>query len=347
MAQAGLGSRRSCEDLIEAGRVTVNGKVAILGGKADPAVDRIQVDGQPLKTPDALVYIAIYKPRGVLSTVSDPDPRPTVRELVDLPGTFYPVGRLDVDSEGLVLLTNDGDLANRLTHPRYGHEKEYRVLVARRPDDEQLATWRRGVVLADGYRTVPAEVHLETPSGKGMWLRIVLREGRKRQIRETGSLLGLPVVKIIRVRIGTLYLGNLQPRQWRHLTQPEVDALKAPPPPGKKPVRRMQPKVEPGAAVPQSRLRQSSSAPGWSKAKPARPRPPASDRSTGSDRAPRRSGPPGRDSSTGQRGGYGRSGSSGSGAPGGRGRPPGRGSPTSRGTPSRRGRTPSTQKPKK
>ena len=228
MAQAGLGSRRSCEELIVAGRVTVNGKVAILGSKADPAVDRILVDGQPLKTPDALVYIAIYKPRGVLSTVSDPDPRPTVRELVDLPGQFYPVGRLDVDSEGLVLLTNDGDLANRLTHPRYGHEKEYRVLVARRPDDEQLATWRRGVVLSDGYKTVPAEVRLETPSGKGMWLRIVLREGRKRQIRETGSILGLPVVKIIRVRIGALYLGNLQPRQWRHLTQPEVDALKAP-----------------------------------------------------------------------------------------------------------------------
>ena len=182
MAQAGLGSRRSCEELIAAGRVTVNGQVAILGSKADPAVDRILVDHQPLKTPDALVYIAVYKPRGVLSTVSDPDPRPTVRDLVDMPGQFYPVGRLDVDSEGLVLLTNDGDLANRLTHPRYGHEKEYRVLVARHPDEEQLATWRRGVVLEDGYRTVPAGVHMEESSGKGMWLRIVLREGRKRQI---------------------------------------------------------------------------------------------------------------------------------------------------------------------
>src|SRR5512136_1516345 len=138
MAQAGLGSRRSCEELIAAGRVTVNGKVAILGSKADPAVDRILVDHQPLKTPETLVYIAVYKPRGVLSTVSDPDPRPTVRQLVELPGTFYPVGRLDVDSEGLVLLTNDGDLANRLTHPRYGHEKEYRVLLARHPDEKQL-----------------------------------------------------------------------------------------------------------------------------------------------------------------------------------------------------------------
>jgi len=250
MAQAGLGSRRSCEEVIAAGRVTVNGKVAILGTKADPAVDRILVDHQPLKTPEALVYIAVHKPRGVLSTVSDPDPRPTVRQLVDLPGTFYPVGRLDVDSEGLVLLTNDGDLANRLTHPRYGHEKEYRVLVARHPDEEQLATWRRGVVLEDGYRTVPADVHIEESSGKGMWLRIVLREGRKRQIRETGSLLGLPVVKIIRVRIGTLQLGTLKPRQWRVLTQPEIDALKQTPLPGKKAPHRMQPRVVPEAKNP-------------------------------------------------------------------------------------------------
>jgi 23S rRNA pseudouridine2605 synthase len=322
MAQAGLGSRRACEVLIEAGRVTVNGKVAILGGKADPAVDRILVDGQLLKTPTALVYIAIYKPRGVLSTVSDPDPRPTVRELVDFPGQFYPVGRLDVDSEGLVLLTNDGDLANRLTHPRYGHEKEYRVLVARHPDEDQLSTWRRGVVLADGYRTVPAEVHLETPAGKGMWLRIVLREGRKRQIRETGSLLGLPVVKIIRVRIGTLYLGSLQPRQWRHLTQQEVDALKAPAVPGKKPARRMQPKVEPGAAVPQSRLRQSAGAPGWSKTKPTRPRSSSQGRPSGRDRHTARDGASDRAAPAprGNRGGHGQGRAQGSGRPTGPGR---------------------------
>jgi 23S rRNA pseudouridine2605 synthase len=249
MAQAGMGSRRACEELIAAGRVTVNGEVAILGSKADPATDRIQVDRQPLKTAEELVYIAIYKPRGVLSTVSDPDPRPTVRELVDLPGQFYPVGRLDVDSEGLVLLTNDGDLANRLTHPRYGHEKEYRVLVARRPDEEQLATWRRGVVLEDGYRTSPAEIRLEQPSGRGMWLRIVLREGRKRQIRETGSLLGLPVVKIIRLRIGSLYLGSLKPREWRKLTPVEIELLKKAPPAVKKTAKRTQPKVKPGLAV--------------------------------------------------------------------------------------------------
>jgi 23S rRNA pseudouridine2605 synthase len=226
MAQAGLGSRRACEELIAAGRVTVNGRVAELGMKADPKRDRILFDGQQLKPVEEYVYIAIYKPRGVLSTVSAPDPRPTVRDMVDIPGHIYPVGRLDLDSEGLVLLTNDGDLANRLTHPRYGHEKEYRVLVARRPDDQQLATWRRGVVLEDGYHTAPVELHTGQPSGKGMWLRLIMKEGRKRQIRETGSILGLPVVKIIRVRIGSLLLGNLKPRQWRHLTSEEVNDLK-------------------------------------------------------------------------------------------------------------------------
>jgi 23S rRNA pseudouridine2605 synthase len=191
------------------------------------------VDGQPLGLAKELVYIAIYKPRGVISTVTSPDPRPTVRDLIDLEGHLYPVGRLDVDSEGLMLLTNDGELANRLTHPRYGHEKEYQVLVARHPDEEQLATWRRGVVLPDGYRTAPANVQLDHASGKGMWLRVIMKEGRKRQIRETGTTIGLPVVKIIRTRIGSLYLGSLKPRQWRYLTADEVEALKQERKPGR------------------------------------------------------------------------------------------------------------------
>lgn len=231
MAQAGLGSRRACEVLISAGRVSVNGQVAGLGDKADPARDKIMVDGRALKMPEGPVYIALNKPRGVLSAVSSVDPRPTVRDLVELPGHLYPVGRLDVDSEGLILMTSDGDLANKLTHPRYGHEKEYRVLVARRPDDEQLETWRRGVVLEDGFRTAPAEVRLDGVFGKGAWLRVVLREGRKRQIRETGSQIGLPVVKIIRVRIGSLRLGALKPREWRRLTEDEVAELKGRPAP--------------------------------------------------------------------------------------------------------------------
>jgi 23S rRNA pseudouridine2605 synthase len=165
----------------------------------------------------------------VLSAVTTPDPRPTVLALVDVPQRVYPVGRLDADSEGLILLTNDGDLANRLTHPRYGHEKEYRVLIGRRPDEEQLAAWRRGVVLEDGYRTAPAIVSLDASAGKGAWLRVILHEGRKRQIRETGAQIGLPVVRILRVRIGSLQLGNLKPREWRYLSGGEVAALKRQP----------------------------------------------------------------------------------------------------------------------
>lgn len=228
MAKAGLGSRRDCEQLIAAGRVMVNGKAAILGTKADLEVDHIVVDGTPLKKLETLNYVALNKPRGILSTTDTPDTRQTVRDLVPLPGTLYPVGRLDVESEGLILLTNDGDLANKLTHPRYGHEKEYRVLVAKVPDDVQLDAWRHGVVLEDGYRTAPAFIEVDTIAGKGAWLRVILREGRKRQIREMGFKTGLPVVRIIRVRIGTLQLGGLKPGEWRNLTPHEVTMLKNP-----------------------------------------------------------------------------------------------------------------------
>jgi 23S rRNA pseudouridine2605 synthase len=225
LSRAGYGSRRANEELIAAGRVRVNGQIAILGAKADPEKDKITVDGRPVKQDEQRVYVAVYKPRNVLSAVTADDPRQTVRDLVPLPGHLYPVGRLDVDSEGLILLTNDGELANRLTHPRYGHEKEYRVLAARQPDQKQLETWRRGVVLEDGYRTSPAEVRVESLAGKGAWLRVILKEGRKRQIRETGSQLGLPVVKIIRIRIGSLHLGGMKPREWRYLTPEEVGQL--------------------------------------------------------------------------------------------------------------------------
>jgi 23S rRNA pseudouridine2605 synthase len=226
LARAGFGSRRACETLILAGRVLVNGRAVTLGIRVDPQNDKILVDGQEIKASEPLVYIALNKPRNVLSTVSAPDNRRTVRDLVDVSEHVYPVGRLDVDSEGLVLLTNDGELANRLTHPRYGHEKEYLVLVATRPDEEQLAAWRRGIVLEDGYHTQPCQVAYQSLSGKGAWLRVILSEGRKRQIRETGSRLGLPVVKIIRVRIGSLRLGSLKSGEWRMLTPGEVEELK-------------------------------------------------------------------------------------------------------------------------
>jgi 23S rRNA pseudouridine2605 synthase len=230
LAQSGYGSRRACEDFITAGRVRVNGQLASLGQKADPAIDKITVDGKPIAAAESLTYIALYKPRNVLSTVERErgDERQTVRDLVDVPQHIYPVGRLDFESEGLVIMTNDGDLVNRLTHPRYGHTKEYKVLLAKRPDRAQLEAWHHGVVLEDGYKTAPVEVYVEKPQGKGAWVRVNMGEGRKRQIRETCQQIGLPIVSIVRVRIGTLELGSLKPRQWRYLTTKEVEDLRKP-----------------------------------------------------------------------------------------------------------------------
>jgi 23S rRNA pseudouridine2605 synthase len=239
LAQAGFGSRRSCEELITAQRVRVNGKIAVLGSRADAEKDSISVDGQGIPKIGAHMYIALNKPRDVLSDIDPEDPRQTVHDLVKVPGHLFAVGRLDYESEGLILLTNDGELANRLTHPRYGHEKEYRVLVGSRPDDEQLAAWRRGVVLADGVRTRPAEVFIDALEGRGAWLRVVLREGRKRQIREVGGRIGLHVLRILRVRIGTLLLGDLKVGEWRHLTQDEVHRLQST---VEKPVRNLTPR---------------------------------------------------------------------------------------------------------
>jgi 23S rRNA pseudouridine2605 synthase len=226
LARAGYGSRRANEELITAGRVRINGVVAVLGAKADAQVDTISVDNQPIPKEEPPVYIAMNKPQGVLSEVAPDETRQTIRDLIPVPGHLFIVGRLDLDSEGLILLTNDGDLANRLTHPRYGHEKEYRVQVGARPDEKQLDAWRHGVVLEDGYRTAQAQVRVEGISGKGAWMRVILREGRKRQIREMGRLTGLPVLRIQRIRIGSLLLGDLKPGQWRNLRPEEIRALK-------------------------------------------------------------------------------------------------------------------------
>lgn len=199
----------------------------MIGEKADAASDKILVDGRAIGEANPRIYIALHKPHGVLSDRDPADPRKTVFDLVPFQTHLFAVGRLDLDSEGLILLTNDGELANRLTHPRFGHEKEYRVLVASRPDEQQLAIWRRGVVLEDGHRTLPADVRVEELAGKGTWLRIIMREGRKRQIREVGKTLGLPVVKILRIRIGSLELGDLKPGEWRELNPLDVSRLKA------------------------------------------------------------------------------------------------------------------------
>ncbi len=228
LASAGYGSRRSCEEFILAGRVTVNGQVVHLGSKADIQNDQIKLDGKLIKPPQPSQYIALYKPRGILSTVTAPDSRNTVRDLVPFEGTLYPVGRLDVDSEGLILLTNDGELANRLTHPRYGHEKEYRVLVSTHPDEKQLEAWRHGVVLEDGFHCASARVDVLSHPGKGTLVKVIMSEGHKRQIRETCKQIGLSVVSILRLRIGNIQLGQLKPGQWRHLTPAEIHQLKNP-----------------------------------------------------------------------------------------------------------------------
>lgn len=226
LAKAGFGSRRACEKLIEARRVTVNGQIIVLGAKADPKVDDIRLDGNPVGKSEKLVYIAVNKPKNMLSLDAPDDTRPSIFELFTDDRHIFPVGRLDFDSEGLVLMTNDGELANRLSHPRYEHDKEYEVRVSRRPDDEQLQIWRRGVVLEDGYRTLPAEVEVKSYTKSGAWLKIVLREGKNRQIRRTGVRIGLPVQQIRRVRIGPLELGKLQPGNYRYLKPDEIKALR-------------------------------------------------------------------------------------------------------------------------
>jgi 23S rRNA pseudouridine2605 synthase len=228
LARVGYGSRRSCEDLIETGRVLVNGKRAELGQKADAAKDRIEVDHSRIPQAAPFVYLAYNKPRFMLCDKVQGDERRTVFEMVPGGSELAIVGRLDFESEGLVLLTNDGELVNKLTHPRYEHEKEYKVLLASRPDAKQLDAWRRGLVLEDGHRTSPVKVTIDTALGKGVWLRVIMKEGHKRQIRESAKLLGLFVVRILRIRIGSLELGNLRSGEWRELTEFEVNSLKKP-----------------------------------------------------------------------------------------------------------------------
>ncbi len=225
LSSAGYGSRRDCEKLIEAGRVRVNGQIAILGQKTDPQHDRIEIDLKVVKTqPAEDIYIAFYKPRKVLSDIKKADDRRIVADYVTTDAHLFIVGRLDYDSEGLILLTNNGEVANQLTHPRYEHEKEYHVMTAKEADLEQIKAWRRGVVIEDGYRTQPALVDY-LPGSDRNWLKVVMKEGKKRQIREVGLTLGLPVRRIIRKRIETIQLGNLKPGEWRYLRPNEIKEL--------------------------------------------------------------------------------------------------------------------------
>lgn len=227
LAQAGYGSRRSCEVLISEGRVSVNGITASLGDKADQEQDQISVDGVLVASPEKIQYIMLHKPKGVLSTVSAPDRRPTVRSLIGLAGHLYPVGRLDLNSEGLILMTNDGVLTHQLTHPSFEHEKEYRVLVHPRPNEQQLNAWRKGLILEDGSCTQPAQTWIEHKDPAGTWMGVILKEGKKRQLRRMAESSGLALKRLIRVRIGNLDLGELLPGEWRELTGEEIINLQS------------------------------------------------------------------------------------------------------------------------
>jgi pseudouridine synthase len=226
MARAGYGSRRSCEKIIAAGRVNVNGRRARLGQKADPSKDLIEIDGQQISF-EKTVYIVLNKPVGVISSTADElnQGRPTIRDLVNVPGHLYPVGRLDKQSQGLILLTNDGKLAHRLTHPSYGHEKVYHVVLEGNISDEKLDQWRRGGLRLDGRRTAPAKIDIKDRSDRSSRLAITLREGRKRQIRRIAAMLGHPVSRLERLNIGPIGLGDIAPGQWRYLTEAEIAAL--------------------------------------------------------------------------------------------------------------------------
>jgi 23S rRNA pseudouridine2605 synthase len=274
LARAGLGSRRACDELVEDGRVTVNGEVAEPGTRVDPERDVVAVDGAPIGVRPGLVYYLLNKPAGVVTTASDPQGRPTVVEQVPSDPRVFPVGRLDAETEGLLLLTNDGDLAQRVAHPSHGVEKEYLAEIDGSPSRAELRLLREGIELDDGP-TAPAKVTSVAPGA----LRIAIHEGRNRQIRRMCAAVGHPVVRLIRVRIGPLSDRRLRPGQWRELTQDEVRTLERaaverpdprPAKPGTKPgAKRAGTGAKPGAGSRSTAAKPGSSA-AAARAKPGR-----------------------------------------------------------------------------
>lgn len=226
ISAAGVASRRAAENLIITGRVTVNGIVVTeLGSKADPARDTISVDGKLLSVPSRKLYILLYKPVGYMTTLDDPEGRPLVTDLLkELGERVYPVGRLDYNTEGLLLLTNDGEWANRLMHPRHEVEKEYHVRVRGKAHRSQLDQLANGVEI-DGRTTAPAVVRMVKEGEQNDWFSITIHEGRNRQVRRMCEAVSLSVVRLRRVRYGAVTVGNLKPGEFRHLTETEVRSL--------------------------------------------------------------------------------------------------------------------------
>ncbi|HWL89978.1 MAG TPA: pseudouridine synthase [Actinomycetota bacterium] len=226
LARAGYGSRRACEELIVEGRVTLNDIVATLGDRADPLEDRVQVDGLEVNLDPNVKYFALHKPAGVVTTMRDPQGRRDIRGYLPEDGPrVFPVGRLDRDTEGLLLLTNDGDLANALMHPRFGVEKEYLAEVEGVPTPKHVGQLRRGVELEDGQARAKA-ARVAGRSGDRGAARLVMTEGRKREVRRLLAAVGLPVTRLVRVRVGAVRLGSLPPGERRELTHDEVLALR-------------------------------------------------------------------------------------------------------------------------
>ncbi len=224
LARAGFGSRRACEDLIRAGRVGVNGRVATLGDRVDPAVDEVTVGGHRVSTDPELRYLVLHKPAGVTTTMRDAHAASDLRQFLPEGPRVFPVGRLDRDSEGLLVLTNDGELANRLSHPRHGVEKEYLAEVQGMPTERHLSRLRRGVALEDGPARALAARSAGRASGRGA-VRVVMGEGRKREVRRMLAAVGLPVLRLVRVRVGPIRLGRLRAGEVRELSAEEIRAL--------------------------------------------------------------------------------------------------------------------------
>jgi 23S rRNA pseudouridine2605 synthase len=226
LAAAGIASRRASEELIAAGRVTVNGEVAELGAKCDPTVDVVALDGERVNVDPDRVYVMLNKPRGVVTTADDPQGRQTVVDLVQLPQRLFPVGRLDQDTEGLLLLTNDGELTHQLLHPSYEVERIYVALVPGPVRKRTLAQLREGVELEDGPARVKRVRVLEEERSKAL-VEVVMTEGRKREVRRLFAAVGLTVERLARVAYGGVELGELRQGKWRFLTQSEIGALHA------------------------------------------------------------------------------------------------------------------------
>ena len=224
LARAGFGSRRACEEVIAAGRVEINGRVATLGDRLDPTVDEVRVDGSKVNVDPELRTFALHKPRGVTTTMRDPHAERDLTGFLPKGVHVFPVGRLDRDTEGLLLLTNDGSLAHRLTHPRYSIEKEYLAEVGRPPSQRQLARLRRGVELDDGTARAVDARSAGGAGGRG-GVRLVMIEGRKREVRRMLDAVELPVRRLVRVRVGPIRLGKLGPGEVRELGPEDVRAL--------------------------------------------------------------------------------------------------------------------------